>query len=113
MRIDSRGCIIRPPQQPPVHVLRHLADHIPRMPLRRVITDLLPAVVQVGVKVASEVVFDAPREVNGIFRLEYIPCLALDDVFPQRTYVGSDYWHAEAIPQKKNTALVDMRVRED
>ena len=83
------------------------------MPLRGVIADLLPAVVQVCVEVAREVAFDAPREVNGILRLEYIPCLALDDVFTQRSYIGSDYGQAEAIPQKKNTALVDMRVRED
>src|SRR5437667_10161172 len=113
IRIETNGCIIHPSQQPRVHVPRHLTDHVPGMSLRGVIADLLPVAVQVGVEFAREVAFDVPREVSGIFSLEYIPCFVLDDVLPQSPYVGSDYGQAKAIPQKKNTALVDMGVRED
>src|SRR5215831_12813790 len=110
MRIDTRGCMIHPSQQPFVYFPCYVGDHVPGMPFRRVTADVLPVLAQASVEVAREVAFDGPREVDRVFRAEYKPRLALDDGILQGTHVGGDNRQAETVRQKQDTALVDVSI---
>src|SRR5215471_5228722 len=80
------------------------------MPLRRVVSYLLPPAIQSAIHITREVPFDRLRQFNRIFRPEQKPCLAFDDLILERPHIRCENWQAETVAQEQDATLKNVPV---
>ena len=101
MRHSKQACI---------YALRHLTNHVPRMPLHCVSAYLAAPILQVRIKVARKVGLNCLCQVDWILWPEHKPGAALDDLILQRAHLGSDYRQAKNVPCEQNAALINLPI---
>src|SRR5579871_5712292 len=87
--------------------------NVPGVPLNRIFSNFLASTLQIQVQITVKVFLDRSCQVARVFRSKYESRLSFDNFVFQRTHVSGKDRQAEAVPQKQNTTLIDMTIRQN